>query len=302
MNTTFNVSNEKKGTWYAIVSGLLYGLLGFFGINLMNEGMSIACVSFWRFFISFLFLVIIILSQKRVNLSNHKELFKGFVIGAIFYSAPSMLFFLACKYISSGQSMVIFFIYPVFVMILNWIFEKQAIKPHYFLSFVIILLGLILLLDLNEIDFDVIGIGASILSAISYSFYIFLSKRIKLTPVYSTTMVSLGCAVTSGVLALAENSLSIPNTDITWLYSIGLGLFCSAIPILLMLGAMKYISSDKASLLSVLEPVFSVIFGVFLLNEAIKANTIIGVVLTLFGVMTITMNKKSFAFFRQAAR
>lgn len=289
MNISPLIISEKKGTWFAIISGLLYGLLGYFGMTIMQSGLSVYNLSFWRFSTAFLFLVTIFICKAIRKPGSLSQLLNVMINGAIFYSAPSILFFIASRYIGTGQAMVIFFVYPAFVMVLNWAFENQPIKPHYFLSFALILVGLTLLVDIGEVSLDFVGIGLSLLASLSYAIYIVMSKKTTLTALSSTLMVSLGCAITSSILGLIDNSLIWPNQFEQWLNILGIGIICSALPILLLLEAMRHISSDQASLLSVLEPVFTVIFGVILLGEVINLNTIFGIVLTLVGAMSVTI-------------
>ena len=71
-----------------------------------------------------------------------------------------------------------------------------------------------------------------------------------------------------------------------------MALISTALPILLLLEAMKYISSTKASILSVLEPLFVVIFGVILLDEQISLAEGCGVVIVLAGAMLALRCKK----------
>ena len=53
------LSKEGRGGFYAITSGLLYGLLGYFGKNIMEFDFSISNMLFWRFLIATMFLVAI---------------------------------------------------------------------------------------------------------------------------------------------------------------------------------------------------------------------------------------------------
>src|SRR5258706_532667 len=128
---------ERKGTWFAIVSGLLYSLLGYFGVALMNSGFSIFVLSFWRFFFAFL------------------------------------------------------------------------------------------------------------LAAVSYAIYLFVSKRLEIEPLDSTLLVSLGCAIFGLIAGFADGNIMVPSGMNQWLLLLGLTVISTAAPILLMLEALKYISSDK---------------------------------------------------------
>lgn len=292
-DSTFIVS-EKKGNWYAILSGLLYGLLGYFGMVLVGGGLSAVNVSFWRFSTSFLCMALIFLATRPKKLGPSRHYFRAFINGALFYSAPSTLFFIASQYIGTGQSMVIFFCFPAFVMMLNKALYNNPIKPHYFASFAVIIAGLVMLVDIAEFGFDLIGVALSLLSGVSYAFYVVFSKQVKLSALESTIMVSLGCATTSLILALATGTFVVPPQPMQWLHIIGLAIISTAVPILLMLEALKHISSDRASLLAVLEPVATVIFGVILLHEQLTMKAAFGIGLTLLGAMSISVKWRGY--------
>lgn len=280
------MSLERKGILFAISSGILYGLLGFFSTGLLESGMSVPNVSFWRFFVAFLFAFVIFLLRHQ-DPGHWRGLFALALIGGVFYSIPSSLFLNASRYIGTGQAMVIFFTFPVFVMLFNWLFLGQPLKPPYLLSFMLIVVGLALLVDLHEIKTDFVGIGYGLIAAFFYAIYIFLSKRLNLPAFNSTMMVLLGCCASSLFFASVDTSLTLPTTAYQWLFISLLGIVCSVIPILLMLEAMKHISSDKASLLSVLEPLFTVLFGVILLGEELTVRMVLGMALILLGATAL---------------
>lgn len=105
-------------------------------------------------------------------------------------------------------------------------------------------------------------------------------------------MVSFGCMLTSLIFCFVDGSFEVPQTIHVWTNITGMGLICTALPILMLLQSLKYISSEKASMLSVLEPVFVVILGVILLGESMAILQAIGAVVILSGaVMTFLPHK-----------
>jgi drug/metabolite transporter (DMT)-like permease len=56
---------------------------------------------------------------------------------------------------------------------------------------------------------------------------------------------------------------------------------------LLLLKALKYIDAEKAATLSVLEPVFVLIFGIILLDEKITFIQTIGTIIVLLGALMV---------------
>ena len=259
-------SLEQRGSLYAILSGFLYGFIGYFGLSAINGNLSASTMLFWRFLIASLLMFIIVIPQLKNLRYDYKSMLLAFLAGAFYYGLSTLLYFYASLYIGSGMSMVIFFTYPVVIMLFNYFFYGSLIPKSYYLAIAIIFLGMLLLIDMNEVWFDLLGIALGLASSFFYACYMIASKNNKLSPNLSTLMVCLGCMSTSLVVACFERSLVIPQSIDVWFNLLGISVVATVIPIVLMLHSLKYLSSEKASLLSVLEPVFVVIFGVLLLG------------------------------------
>lgn len=278
-------SSEQRGSVYAILSGFLYGFIGYFGLSAINQHLSASTMLFWRFLISSLLMAIILIPQFKTFKQYSKPLLIAFGTGVFYYGISTLLYFYASLYIGSGLSMVIFFTYPVIIMVLNYFFYGQLIPKIYYLAIVIILFGMLLMIDMKQVGFDLIGIALGLASSFFYACYIISSKKNEMPPNLSTLMVCLGCMTTSFIVSYLDHSLTIPQNMDAWLNILGIGVIATVIPILLMLHSLKYISSEKASILSVLEPVFVVIFGVILLGETLQPWHALGVVLVLLGAL-----------------
>jgi len=288
--------NQKKGALYAIISGLCYGLVGYFGISIVYANFSIFNMLFWRFLISSLLiglLVICTLFRSNTIRENLGGILKILLYGAAFYSATSITYFISSTYIGTGLAMVIFFTYPAIIMLFNWLFYKKPIPKAYYAAIALITIGMLLLTDLSTLKYDIIGIGSGILSAFFYAGYILSSKKTKVSPLVSTFMVSLGCMILCLMLALMHHSLVIPKTIGIWGNIFAMAIICTAIPILLLLESLKYLSEEKASILSVLEPVFVVFFGIILLGETINVLQIAGIITILSGALITLFNNKN---------
>lgn len=278
-------TRETQGSIYAIFSGLLYGLVGYFGIRLLETDASISNMQFWRFLVSAGFTLLIMLAVKKFRMENPLAMFKAFLTGAVFYSLSTGLYFLACNYIGSGLSMVIFFTYPAMVIVVNYVLYRLKAPKAYYFAISLILLGMCLLVDLGSLKGDLSGLMLAVGSGLLYALYIVSSKNVQLSPLLSTCMVSMGSAFAFLIVAGFNGDFSVPTTSFQWMHVFGFGIVSTAIPILLLLEGLKRISAEKASILSVLEPVFVVIFGVLLLEEVLNFSKIVGVLIVLCGAL-----------------
>lgn len=286
-----NKREEKLGTAYAIASGLCYGLVGYCGITLIKQGFSIYNMLFWRFAVSAFLIFLIVLPHIKKISGSFRAGWPVMFYGAAFYTPSSIAYFAASKYIGTGLAMVTFFVYPALVMLLNWILYKTKIGKIYYFALALIAIGITFLVDSDEFKFDIAGIILGLLSALFYAFYIVASKKSCLPAIISTFMVSLGCMATCLICALINHSFSFPvAADL--IYLILVGAVCTALPILLLLQALKYISSEQVALLSVMEPVFVVIVGIVLLGEKVSPNNALGVAIVITGALVTILGKK----------
>lgn len=240
---------------------------------------------FWRFLVSSLFMCILLLPQLKKMQLNVVEAIKIIFYGAAFYGTCSILYFVATEYIGSGLAMVIFFTYPTMVLLINFAFFKQKISKIYYLALIVILVGMLFLVNGSKLHFDLMGVGLSLVSALLYAFYIIVSKNNTTPALVSTLFISMGAMLVSLAAALLEKTFLLPLGTNVWFNICGIGIICTALPIVFLLEGLKHISSLQASILSVLEPVFVVIFGILLLGEKINLIQALGVIILLAGAL-----------------
>jgi len=286
------LSIKNYGAFYAALSGLLFGLIGYFGVSVINANISVSTMLFWRFLVSGLFIFLLLLPQLNSLKYGFNEIAKVFFYGIAFYGGTSIFYFVAAIYIGSGLAMVLFFTYPAIVMLINFIFYKQKISRVYYLALLIILIGMLCLVRGSHFSFNLMGLTMAVLSALFYALYIIASKASPVPPLISTLWVSFGSAFTCLIAALIENTFTLPLNMHIWANICGIGIICTALPIVLLLKGLKQISSLQASILSVLEPVFVVIFGILLLGEEVNLTQAIGVIILLSGALLSLLNNR----------
>ncbi len=291
------LSLEIKASALVALSAILYGCLSCLGIKIIDQHFSVPTMLFWRFSIATLWMLgWIILSQNKSLLAvckNHR-LMLGLSLAVIFYSVASALYFLACELVGTGLAMIIFFTFPIFVVILSWLVEKKPITKYTMMVLAAIVFGLILLKGGGAVNLSKLGIVYAISAAFFFGTYVYGSKYlIKNIPSASITiLVCLGCAILFFLIATADHSFAYPTTLKTWFYISAMGVIATALPIQLLLEAMKHIHPNKASILSVLEPVVTVILGIIVLGETTTTLQLIGGFIILFSALCIQFERK----------
>lgn len=288
------LEDETKGFLYCILSGLLFGPIGYFGTMVMNEGLSISNMLFWRYAISLGFLFLILLPKINYLKFDASIFTFQILIGVFLYGPFSYLYFKASPLIGTGLAMVVFFTYPAFVMAIRAIFFKKKIPKIYLASIVIVFCGLLLLMEIKSMKADVRGIIFALLSSVFYAIYIVsTNSKINTTPPLTASItISIGGIIFAFVATMYDHSFILPNNLIMWQNLVGIGIIATAIPILFLLEGLRYVEAEKASILSALEPVLVFIIGIVALDEEISFIQTIGAIVILVGALLVQFDKR----------
>lgn len=289
-------SLQFRGTLLVALSGMLYGIMAYFGVQLFHQHMTVETMLFWRFLVAMLWMIIPVFILKKSEMESQisrTAMLKIIVFAAITYSGSSAFYFLACQHIGTGVAMVIFFSYPIFVTFLAWFLSKWKISKTTLLSLFAVLLGLILLKGKGENTLNILGIALGMIAALFYAVYVYGSQHT--TKVVDskllTLLICMGNSFIFLVYSYCTGTFFIPHTFHAWIDILALGILATALPIQLLLDGLKYISPIKASILSVLEPLVTIVIGLWLLNESISFVQSLGMVIVLMGAILIQFEK-----------
>lgn len=294
--------NHKKiiqATLFVTVSATLYGFLGFLGIGVIRENVAISTMLFWRFFIAGNWILVFAIRKyatKRIfdNIHN-RHILLMFILGGIVYAGSSMFYFIASQYTGTGLAMTIFFCYPIIVALVSRVMNKQKFNNTTLIIFFFMIIGIFLLRDTSNQNLSIFGILFAIAAAICYAFYVIGSKHIAsihLDSTILTMVICFSCAIIFLILSLSSHDFLVPHTIKSWFYLLALGIIATALPIQLMLEGLKYISSMRASIISAVEPLVTLLIGVLLLDESITHLQIIGVFVLVGSAVLVQFRKE----------
>ena len=280
-------SPEARGVFFACLSGILYGCLAYFGFALVNHSFSLSDMLFWRFLLATLVIIPFVWKRELWTRASFSKIVWLFLLGLFIYSVGAHFYFQAAQLIGSGLAMVVFFIFPLFVILLSWFIDRHKIGTATFISMTVILIGLSLLGDYDQANMDFYGLGLALLSGVSYAIYVYVSKKIEIPAVQSTFILCLGSAVLFFLLSLYQSGGEMLPLPHHWGYAFILALVCTLLPMLFLLKAMETITASKASILGVLEPVATLLVGILLLEEMITFRQWVGAFIVLIGALLV---------------
>lgn len=270
-----------------MISAISYGLIPLFILPIKQNNFPLDTTLFYRFLISAVFLLGIILYNKESLRINRYELIVFSLLG-LFYGFSADLLFLGYDQLTPGIASTILFVYPVIVALVMIIFFKEKIKLLTLLALTITLLGILILSAKDSLlNIRFFGLFVTLGAALFYALYIITVNKARLKAsgwkitFYSMIFTSLYYLTKTQIF---DESLIIPDSN-TLISFIIFALVTTVISNTALIYAIKYIGSTPTSIMGAMEPVVAVLVSVFLFHELMTRNLLLGVVLILVGVI-----------------
>ncbi len=287
------LNQEIKGILLVAASAFSYGFLYYFGINIIREDYSPFVTMFWRFLIAAIFLFWLLFPQLKKLLEQFslKQIAVPLILSAPLHGIAASLYFVAAKLIGGGVAEVLLFTHPITVMVFNrFVYKTEIDKSCYFAIFGLIF-GTIFLADFNNSHFDLRGILIGLLSGVLFGLYIVSSKKNQVNPMFSAFLICCGSFVVCLIFAIATHSFAFPTKLNVWFNILALALICTALPIFLFQKGLRFLASEKAAIISMIEPLTVMVVSFILLNEKVTFYQIFGSSIILIAASVVALKK-----------
>lgn len=280
--------HSLKGISYAIISSATFGLVPLFALPSIQAGVAVNTVVFFRFFLSFIAMGIV-LRVKGVSFNINWREYKKLFLLSVFYAATSMLLTLSYLYIPSGMATTIHFLYPVLVtLIMIFVFKEKGSWVIY-LSTILAVVGVSLLGSSGgHSNINGVGLILALITVCTYATYIVGVQKMSfhdMDGLKMTFYVLLNCAIIFFFNALIQDGgfSSVPDIS-TAIHLILLALVPTLVSDLTLILAVKKVGSTTTAILGCMEPLTAVVMGIMFLKEECKLLQFAGMFIILFAV------------------
>ena len=222
---------------------------------------------------------------RKFAFYGRKTIYNGLILGVLMFLGYGFQT-IGLNYTSASKAGFITFTYALFVPFLQYYILKRKPVLGNILGLVVVFAGLWIISNPTGGSFN-IGDFITFGSAISYSFYIiYLDKITKVESPALMTAIQFLVTALLGLIAsiiFEEPYIKLSTSFIfSIVYLVVLGsIFC----IYMMNLYQKETTPMRAVLIYSLEPVFAVVFAIFLLNESFTGREFLGSSLILGGVL-----------------
>ncbi len=298
----------KTSSWLGraqlLLAGVAFGFLGLFGKMAFERGVSPVEFLTFRFLVGALTLGLVVLIRDRGSLRNFprgEAFLRCVVLGVMGYALFSSLFFYTLTGASASVTVLLLFLYPVFVALGAALFLGERMRAVQWVSLPLSLLGLFLLvsgdLEIHRLLAVLTGLG----SAFFYAAYVLASRKwlVEVEPMGAVVVIQASAGVALALLAFHGQPLSRwteilrvapgPVLGAAWLGSV--------LAMSLFLSGLKKVGSVDASLLTFTEPLTGVVLAALFLGERLGFTQWVGAVLVLSALVLGSLR----SFCKQAA-
>lgn len=282
---------KERGYFLTILSAIIFGFTPILAKITYNMGSNGITLAFFRhlFVIPILFLIIKLLKiNYKITLEQLKKIILVGVIGNAFTVA---MLYTSYSYIQVGSATVLHFLYPMFVSLICFFYYKEQLSKAVIICLVIASIGILFFIEGGNTSF--IGLFLALFSGITFAYYIVGVEKLGLqtiNPYVLNFYFAIVIAITLLTIGIISNQLVLSLPMKAYGYSFIIAILTSIIGIICLQQGIKYLGATTASILSMFEPVTSVIFGIIILHERLTIVKAIGCLIILGAVIGLIVS------------
>jgi len=275
------------GVIFALVAGILFGLIGPTTKIAYNSGASVALTIFLRYAVASIIILPFIPYQK-----NLFEIFTKNLKYFLSISAGSILLTLGLLtsviFIEVSLTILIFCLYPIYVLLFSIIVDKEKISLTVKILFFVTFLGIVLVIGPSFKVINIIGILLAFLASLGSTSMIIINQKMSLkgiSPIPINIFINIFNTIFFFVILKIFFSLNF-NFDISIYLLILIPSVCYSFALLSQLIAIPKIGQSYTALFLYLEPVIGVLGAVFLLKENLGTYQMIGASIVIISLLS----------------
>jgi len=282
-----------KGLIFGVVSSSTFGLIPLFALPVIQRGIGVDSVMFYRFGISALVLGIGLLIGRHDLRVGFKELLTLTGLG-IFYSMTALLLTTSYLYIPSGIATTIHFLYPVAVTLILILFFRDKVSLALIIATMMAISGVYLLSNNSATGtLHMKGLMLVLTTVVTYALYIVgVNKSCvhQMDGLKLTFYVLFIGAVVFGLNLLIKGMALEPVPDFeTGVYLVLLALIPTLISDFTLILSVQYVGSTTTAVLGCMEPLTAVVMGFLFLHEDLGIWQFLGMIVILLAVSIVIL-------------
>ena len=274
------------GVIFALVAGILFGLIGPTTKIAYNAGASVGLAIFLRYAVASLIILPFVPYQKNL-IGNYKKNIKYFLsiaVGSIFLTLGLLT---SVIFIEVSLTILIFCLYPIYVLLYSIIIDKEKILLTVKILFLLTFFGIVMVLGPSFKVINFLGILLAIIASLGATSMIIINQKMSLkniSPIPINIFINIFNTLFFFVILKIFFSLSF-SFSINIYLLILIPSVCYSFALLSQLIAIPKIGQSYTALFLYLEPVVGVLGAVYLLKENLETYQIAGACIVIVSLL-----------------
>jgi drug/metabolite transporter (DMT)-like permease len=228
------------------------------------------------------------------------------VFSGLFLFFSQVLVYFAIGQVPTGIAIALFFIYPVITAFLSWLLFRNKSRSDRFSPLRLSAIAIIAFGELLVLSFPItsgtgnfsLGTNSALWAGSSFAIYLILSRicAARLHPVSSTLIHSTTMLLLSGIslLALSPANWLQNLSAVKWweiiLSGFILGVFTLFVSVFNNIGVRKF-GATRSAIIGASVPVITAILAGIIIQETLKINQIIGILIVTIGAAALSLEQ-----------
>lgn len=292
------MAEQQKGFIIVVIASLGLGTIGLWSRLAYNAAITPLELLTMRFTLAAVLLWVYALMRHRKELRiGFNNLFRLFIQGGIAYAVTSIGYFYALKYLPVSLTAILFYLHPVYTIILSRLFLKEKISGQRWGALLMTFVGILLLVGYlnSNTGYSITGIILIVLSGLSYAGFAIFNQRLKAdcNGYVSTLYTITFCALIMNAITRPSLSLWLSLNTTQWLIVLGIALLGTIVGIYGLVAGIRLVGASAASIYSAIEPLAATVLALAFLREQFSVFQALGMLLVLAGVSIIKIEQKA---------
>ena len=279
------------GTLCAIGAGIFFGFIGPVTKIAYNLGVGIGLAIILRYLIATILISPFIISNKPTFAMYKKQIWMLMLLtsGSILLTTGLLI---SVKYIDVSLAILIFSTYPIIVLFVSILIDKEKIDLKIKVVFLITFSGLFLVLGPSLESLNIFGVSSAIIASVGASIIILTNQKLsnrQISTIHINAFTNLFNFIFFIIIISLFFEINIHISVKAWLIIL-IPSFCYAVAFFLQLSAIPRIGQSKTALLLYTEPMIAVLVAIVLLKEVLNFFQSLGAIIVISSLIFATYN------------
>ena len=287
--------SPRLGYALAAIAATMWAVNGSLARLVLDEGVSAMHLSQMRSTLSFLMLLGFLAAYRRGDLRITRAQVPALAYLGVALACVHATYFLAIERLDVGVALAIQYLGPLLLLLYLRFFRHQPLAPSLWGAVALSAVGSFFVVEAYDASgIDGAGVAWAFLAAVFFALYLVLSEHAG-TRHRAHTTLTWAFGFTTLFWLVVRPAWTFPfaafGDPVTLLLGLGVAVIGTLVPFVLIVTAVRHIPAARAAVVSTLEPVLAAILAWPILDQALTAPQMAGIVLVVAAVIWVQSHR-----------